>query len=86
MASRRIRISFRMDRVMVIRRRGACSRAWCKDCASVVNFLTPKEAASVAGVTTRVIYQWLEAGKLHYSETADGETLICLDSLLRGRA
>jgi excisionase family DNA binding protein len=85
MASRRIRISFQMDRVTVIRRRGACSRAWCQDCASVANFISPKEAASAVGVTTRTIYQWLEAGKLHFSETREGETLICLDSLLHSR-
>jgi excisionase family DNA binding protein len=51
----------------------------------VANFISPKEAASAAGVTTRTIYQWLEAGKLHFSETTEGETLICLDSLLQSR-
>ena len=37
--------------------------------------------AATAGVTPRTIYQWVEAGRVHFSETARGETLICLNSL-----
>ena len=44
--------------------------------------LTAEEAAATVGVTPRTIYQWVEAGRVHFSETAEGETLICLPSLL----
>jgi excisionase family DNA binding protein len=82
---KQIRISFRMDRVMVIRRRAAYTVAWCKACAVEATFLTAEEAAAAAGVTTRVIYRWLEEGRIHFSETPEGATLICLNSLPRCR-
>ena len=66
--------------MIVIRRCAACSRAWCEGCAGVASFMSPEEAAAAAGVTTRVIYQWLEAGRLHFWETAEGQTMICLNS------
>jgi hypothetical protein len=30
--------------------------------------LTVKEAVGTSGATTRMVYQWVEAGRLHFSE------------------
>jgi len=38
-------------------------------------------AASLAGVPERLIYQWLEAGKVHFLERPNGVVLICSESL-----
>jgi predicted site-specific integrase-resolvase len=43
--------------------------------------MRPDEAALVAAITPRRIYQWIEAGKLHYSEQPTGALLVCLNSL-----
>jgi excisionase family DNA binding protein len=43
--------------------------------------VTPDEAAAVVGVSTRTIYRWIEAEKLHFTETAGGLLTICLNSL-----
>ena len=43
--------------------------------------LTAEGAAGAAGVSTRTIYRWVESGKIHFTETAEGRVLICLDSL-----
>lgn len=85
MGPKQIRISFRMDRVRVIRRRASCTAAWCEACAEEATFLTAEGAAAAADVTVRVIYQWLEEGRVHFSESPEGATLICLNSLPRSR-
>jgi excisionase family DNA binding protein len=54
--------------------------ARCARCGFEVRFLTADEAAVAVGVTTRAIYRWVEAGKLHFSET-QSQTLICPNSL-----
>jgi len=38
-------------------------------------------AAVVAGVPERLVYQWVEASKVHFLERPDGTILICLESL-----
>ena len=70
--------------VWVVRRARPVSPAWCDLCAGRAGMLTPDEAAQWRGVSTRTVYQWVEAGSLHFAETADGALLICLASLAAG--
>jgi len=43
--------------------------------------ITPESAARLNGATVRAIYQRIEAGDLHFAETANGLLLVCSDSL-----
>jgi excisionase family DNA binding protein len=43
--------------------------------------LTAEQAAAFVGTSRRTIYRWVEAEKLHFTETSDGVVLICLDAL-----
>jgi hypothetical protein len=43
--------------------------------------VTAEQAAIITGIRARVIYRWVESGMVHSTETPDGETLVCLDSL-----
>ena len=43
--------------------------------------ITPDEAAQISQVSTRTIYRWIEAQKVHFAETEKGFSLICLQSL-----
>lgn len=54
---------------------------WCPACRRQVEMATPELVAKIAGVSTRTIYRWVEAGKLHFDEVPDRTMLICLDSL-----
>jgi excisionase family DNA binding protein len=45
--------------------------------------LMPDEAAAMAKVNTRTIYAWVEAGRIHHTETAGGDVLVCPKQLLR---
>jgi excisionase family DNA binding protein len=78
---RRTEITIETERVVVIRQRRGVGQGWCDDCAQPVTMVTAEEAAAVAGVTRRTIYRWVEAEKVHFTETSDGSPLICLNSI-----
>lgn len=78
-------ITIETDRVLVLRRRGDPILARCAACAREVEMLTPDEAALLARANTHAIYRWMEIGRVHFTETTDGRTFICLSSL-QGRA
>jgi hypothetical protein len=66
----------------VVRRKvDALALAWCDACAGRVPMVTPEEAARRAGVSVRAIYRRVEAGEMHFQETAEGALLVCPDSL-----
>jgi len=44
--------------------------------------VTPEEAAAIARASTRSIYRWIEAGKLHFLESPGYPLLICSASLV----
>jgi len=68
--------------VLIFRRPTAGSiRAWCAGCTAEAEMLTPEEAGLMARVSTRTIYCWAEAGKVHFAETPDGLLHICQQSM-----
>ena len=63
---------------LVVFRSGASSlRAWCEGCEAASLMLTPGAAASLAGVTTQVIYARVEAGLIHFTELPGEALLVC---------
>ena len=44
--------------------------------------ITPHEAAAIRGVSTRVVYRWLEDRVIHFVETEQGELFICLKTFV----
>jgi excisionase family DNA binding protein len=55
---------------------------WCPVCRRQVEMVTPEQAAQIAGVSTRTIYRWIEAGAVHFIE--DGGRLLVCGSVLSG--
>ena len=53
----------------------------CERCAGETSMVTPGEAAVLAHTTARHIFRRVEAGELHFLETAEGELLVCCNSL-----
>ncbi|HEX5733301.1 MAG TPA: helix-turn-helix domain-containing protein [Blastocatellia bacterium] len=78
---KRTEITIETDRIVVISRRRLSARAWCKSCGRQVSMVTADEAARLAPVTSRTIYAWVEAGRLHSMKMSDGRLLICLESI-----
>ena len=78
------KLTFETERVLVIRRVRAGRRATCGACGEVVGLVTADEAARVSRVSVRAIYRMVEAGKIHFIETAE-QLLICFNSLRRSQ-
>jgi len=67
--------------VFVVRWRKKTIYVWCPTCATDVGMCTPDEAAALAGVSPRTIYRWIEAGRIHFTETPGGPVLVCSNSV-----
>ena len=68
--------------VLTIRRTKDVVRVWCDACSAEVNMASAEHASVLAGVNTRALYRRVESQEIHYTETRDGQLLICLYSLL----
>ena len=69
------------DEIWVIRSSGNRSPEWCDQCLGPTMMLTADEAANLMNVGTREIYEWVEAGSIHFTELTDGSVLVCPSSL-----
>ena len=50
---------------------------WCEACQAEREFVEPESAAVRWGVTRRAVYRAVEAGTVHYIETAEGALWLC---------
>jgi hypothetical protein len=66
-------------RVSVIRKSGPTRPTRCEHCGTDARMVTLDEAVQLSGCGT--VYREVDAGQLHFSETADGSLFICLGSL-----
>jgi hypothetical protein len=55
--------------------------AWCEQCRRRVFMVTVEEAMILSGAGSHEIFRLVEADAIHFSETAEGFVLICLNSL-----
>ena len=78
---KRTLITVETDRVILVGARKASPLIWCVDCAKQVRMVTVDEAAKITRTSSRTIFQWAEADRLHFTETPDGRLLICPNSL-----
>lgn len=55
----------------------------CLKCAPAkAIMLSPEDAAVLASIPPRIIYQWVEAGVIHWLENEAGSAVVCLRSVL----
>ena len=81
MKKRRTEITIETHDVLVIRLPPETGVTRCAECEADSGMLTPSQAAAVCRVSTRSIYGWVAARKIHFRETPEGALLICLHSL-----
>ena len=74
-------IAIETDKVVIIQRRGGAITKWCTKCGDAVGMVTPDEASLLLGISSRAVYQLVEADAVHYLETGQGMLLICLKSI-----
>src|SRR5271165_449324 len=76
------RITVETDTLMVVRRARTIS-AWCPDCRAEVDAIALGSDSLAEAATAAQVQQWLDSGKLHYWQHADGPAQICVPSLLQ---
>ena len=86
MRRRRTEIIVETHELLTVRVFNLQRPAWCLDCVGVSRLLPPEEAASICRVSTRAIYDWVAAQRIHFKQTAAGALLVCLNSCLAGAA
>lgn len=79
--TKRTEITIETDRIVVLSRRKVSAVSWFRECSQRTKMVTVEEAAAIAGVTSRTMYRWADAERLHFTETADGVLMICRASL-----
>ena len=79
---RTIRLTVETHQLLVIKRNRSLTQDYCGECAGQVPLIKLEEAAVVASVSSQTIYAWVEAGCVHFMDTAEEGLRICLDSLL----
>jgi hypothetical protein len=85
MKKRRTELTIERRELLVVRRPTMAGLIRCQECCSRSRVLiVPEEAAVMAGVSTRAVYRWVEAGAVHFAETPGGGLLVCPDSLPTG--
>ena len=80
---RRTKTTIETYEMLAIRTSGAPAQVWCRECGELARMVAPEAAARLTGISTRLIYREIEAGRLHHEENKEGSLLICLTSLLR---
>ena len=82
MKARRVtEITVQTEEAFVLHRSSGSPQASCAQCGALAAMVTAEEAAVLFGVAVRAIYREIEAGELHFEETAAGSVLVCLNSL-----
>jgi hypothetical protein len=79
--TRTTEITVERSEIFIVRKPTRLVRGWCAQCVAEVKMVTAEEAAAIAHVSTRTIYALAEAGRIHFTETAQELLLICLKSL-----
>lgn len=51
----------------------------CPVCDTGLRMLPLSEAAFYFHVSQRIVCQWIEAGQIHFAETADGGLFVCVN-------
>ncbi len=80
---RKAAVTIETERLLVIQRSRASVESWCAGCAARVDMVGVQEAAAIAGISEREIFQLSEAGPIHFAETTEGRALFCVPSLLK---
>jgi hypothetical protein len=67
---------------LLVLRGGALIRLWCERCGAEVEMIQIETARVVSNLRPFAIEEWINSRDLHRSCLADGQELVCLNSLL----
>ena len=73
------KIAVRTDRIRIIHPASEPVVRWCPVCRADTPMVVPDEAARRCNINVRLVYQEMDAGKVHFIELSGG-ALVCLNS------
>lgn len=79
--AKQTKVTIETDSLLILRGRNS-RRAWCTLCAAEGEMIALENAGVISNLDQHALEEWLNSGELHRSQSADGSTLICLNSLL----
>ena len=80
--SKRTRIQITLEtHTATIIRRGECVRGWCRECADEVEMVGIEGAGVLTGLTEPLVRDCPQVQGWHFSTSAAGMSLVCLNSL-----
>ncbi len=80
--ARQITITIETDSLLVLR---GCRprRAWCPQCGAETDVIPLDGIGVISNLRPREVQAWIEDGDFHRTLSAEGVSLICLNSMLR---
>lgn len=79
--AKQTKITIETDSLLILRGRNS-RRTWCPKCEAEREMIALENLGVISNLDRRALEEWLNSGKLHRVETADGSEMICLNSLL----
>jgi hypothetical protein len=79
--AKRTRVTIETDSLLILRSGGAL-RAMCPECAAEVELIALENAGVVSNLDHSGLEEWLNSKERHRPQSADGTTLLSLNSLL----
>jgi hypothetical protein len=76
------KITIETDSLLILRG-GIPLWAWCQQCRGEAEMIPLEGVGVISNLQPAEVEEWLESQDLHRSQTPNGETLICLNSLLK---
>lgn len=80
--AKQTKITIETDSLLILRGRTPL-RAWCQQCGGHVEMIPVGGVGVISNLPPPEVQAWMESEDLHRSQGSDGETLICLNSLLK---
>jgi len=79
--SKQTKITIETESLFILRGRNS-RRAWCTQCFAEREVIALEEVGIISNIDRSEFEEWVNSGELHRSESPDGSTLICLNSLM----
>ena len=79
--AKQVMITIETSSLLILRNLGLRA-AYCSTCRCVVEMIALEDTNANSSLDRAALEQWLKAEELHRSESPDGSSLICLNSLL----
>jgi hypothetical protein len=82
--AKQTRVTIETESLLVLKGRGSL-RAWCPQCEAEGEMIPIEGVGVISNLELSALATWIEGEEVHHSRSAAGETLICLNSLLKLR-